>query len=89
MGSCFGTEIHVIRDEQIEVTITVEIEEAAARAPTSSGLTETGPFSYVRKRAIAIVVIEHVLAPIRNEEVIEPIVVIIPNTAALTPARMR
>ena len=40
-------------------------------------MQQAGFFSDVRKRAIAVVAVEHVLAPVGEEEVLEAVVVVI------------
>ena len=79
-------EIHIVGDEQIEMAVAVVIQKAAARAPARSGSSDSGLFRDVGKRAVTVVVIEHVPAPVGDEQIVEAVVVVIADTTSLAPA---
>src|SRR4029077_19528559 len=81
-------EINVIGYEQIELTVAVIVYESAAGIPPLARSRHPGLFAYVSKRAVAIVVVENVLAEISDEQVVETVVVVIADADALAPARM-
>src|SRR5262249_34856799 len=72
-----GIEIDVIGAEQIEPAIAIVIDPRAARAPVSSIAANASPGGHVRKSAIAIVVVENVLAPVGDEQVLESVIVVV------------
>src|SRR6266542_917085 len=79
-------EVHIVGDEQIEMSVPVVVQEATSGAPSVSGSGHTGLCGDIGKRAVAVVVIEHVPAPITYKQVIEAVVVIVSDAAPLAPA---
>src|SRR3954453_22687472 len=72
-------EIKVIRNEQIQMTVEVVINETASSPPARSCIEQSGFFGYVRKRPIAVIAVEHVLAEGCDEQILGSIVVVIAN----------
>src|SRR5205814_5920547 len=71
VGARFGyvleIELKVIGDEEIEMAVTVIVNERAARTPTRAFIQKSCFFADIRERTVAIVAIELVLAEIRDE----------------------
>src|SRR5689334_11878160 len=78
--------IEVIADEQIEPTVAIIIKEGTTRAPANLPLVKPGLLCYVRKGAVAVVLIEDIVPPIGHKEIVHPIVVVISDANALSPA---
>src|SRR4051812_29858637 len=81
-------------DEKIQMTVAIVIDPRAARAVAHSRMQKAGLFRDIRKRAVAIVVKQNILAPAGNKEVVEPVVVVVaygnagrPNAAAQSGLR--
>ena len=80
-------EVHVVGDEQIEMPVAVVVEKAAAGAPARAGAGDASLLGDVGERAVAVVVIEHVAAPVRDEQIVEAVVVVVADAAAPGPTR--
>ena len=81
-------EIHVAGDEQIQMTVTVVVQETAAGAPARPRSRDAGSFRDVRERAVAVVAVEHVVAPVGDEQIVEAVVVVVADATGLPPAGM-
>ena len=81
-------EVHVVGDEQIEPAVAVVVEETAAGAPAAAGARHAGLFGHIGERAVAVVVVEHVPAPIADEQIVEAVVVVVADAASLAPSGM-
>ena len=81
-----GIEGHVVGDEQIEVAVAIVIEEAAARAPAVLDAGHARLLGDVRECAVAVVAVEHVSPEVGDEEIVEPIVVVVADATRLTPS---
>ena len=81
-----GIEIHIAGDEQIQMTVAVIVQKTAARAPAGPRSRDAGFFRDIRKRPIAVVAVEHVLPPVRDEQIVEAVVVVVADTTRLPPA---
>ena len=55
-------EVHITGDEQVQVTVAIEIQEAASCTPPSAGSRDACLVRDVGKRPVAVVVIQHVAA---------------------------
>ena len=75
-------EIEVVRNKQIELAIPVVVDPGAARAPTGPVRAQSGFPGYVGKSAVPIIVVEDVLAPVRDEQILKPIVIVVEECAA-------
>src|SRR4029077_17890591 len=78
--------IHIARDKQIRLSIAVVIDKTAARVPLVARSVQAGLLRYVSERAVAIVVVHRVLAPVGNEQIQVAVVVEIACATALAPA---
>src|SRR5581483_1225427 len=81
--------VHVTCNEQIEMAIAIVVQKAAASAPAIRRPGHAGFFRNVAKRTVAIVVIKDIFSEVRDKKIIEAVVVVVANTARLTPSRMR
>ena len=68
------------------MAVAVVIDERAAGAPARAFMQQAGGFGDIGESAIAVVAIEDVLAPIRDEEIFEAVVVVIAYGDAGGPA---
>ena len=50
---------------------------------------DSGLLGHVSEGAVPVVVVQHVPAPVRHEQIVEAVVVVVADAARLTPARMR
>jgi len=71
------------------VTVAVIVDEGAAGAPCFTRACDAGFLADVGEGSVAIVVIEDILAVIRDVQILEAIVVIVADTYALAPAGVR
>ncbi len=69
----------IVRHEQVELAIPIVIEKSATGAKARLRIHQSRCLGDVGEGAIAVVVIQRVLAPVSNEEVFKPVVVIIPD----------
>src|SRR5881397_2312145 len=79
-------EIDVVRDEQIEFAVAIVVDKRTAGVPAFAVPAHARFVSYIRERAITIVVIKNVLAKVADKEVLEAVIVVIANADPLSPA---
>ena len=87
LGRARGVEGHVVGDEQIEVAVAIVIEETAARAPTVLDAGHARLLGDIREGAVAVVAVEHVSPEVGDEEIVEPVVVVVADTTPPDPIR--
>src|SRR5437667_9654309 len=78
--------IDVVGDEQIEFAVAIVVDKRAASVPTLAVPAHPGFVGHISERAIAVIVVKHVLAKIGDEEIFEAVVVVVTNADALSPA---
>src|SRR5438309_1878376 len=78
-------EIKVVRDKQVELAIPVVVDPGAARAPARPVCAQSGLLGHVGKSAVPVVVVEDVLAPVRDEEILKPIVIVVAHANSGRP----
>ena len=78
-------EIHVIRHHQIELAVAVVVDERASRAPRFARTRHAGLLRHFGEDTV-IVVIEPVLAVVRDVQIFPTIVVVVADANALSPA---
>ena len=79
-------EIDIVGDEEIEFAVAIVVDKRAAGVPALAVPAHARFISYIRERAITIVVIKNVLAKVADKEVLEAVIVVIANADALSPA---
>jgi len=70
------------------MSVAVVVDKGAAGVPTRAISGDAGFFADVREGAIAVVVVQHVFAEVRNEEIVEAVVVVVADAGSLAPAGM-
>src|ERR1700730_3674130 len=70
-------EIEIVRYKKIEVPVAVKIDPCCARAPTR--IIDTSLRGDISERAIAIIVVQNVAAKICDVQVLESVVIVIPD----------
>src|SRR5437667_6011710 len=78
--------IDVVGDEQIEFAVAIVVDKRAASVPTLAVPAHPGFVGHIGERAIAVIVVKHVLAKIGDEEIFEAVIVVIANADPLSPA---
>src|SRR5262249_18818899 len=76
----------VVTYEKVEAAIAVVVQEGGAGVPVILRFEESALAGHVRKRAVAVVVVEHVLAIVGDEEIEVTVVVVVADTDALSPS---
>src|SRR5437016_14638218 len=66
--------------------IAVIVDERRPGAPARFFADQSGVLRYIGEGSVAIVPIEFVLSPVRNEQILEPVVVVVADTNARRPA---
>src|SRR3954468_16630268 len=59
------------------MSVAIVIEKRAAGAPPRALVQQSGFLRHVRKRPVAVVPVKNVLSPIGDEQVVEPVVIVI------------
>src|SRR5215472_5796905 len=85
-GYFLEVDLNVMAHKQIEVAVAIVVNPRAARAPAYAILVQAGFLSHIRERAVAIVVKQHAVAPVADEEVVPAVVVVVPHAHAGQPA---
>ena len=82
-------EVDVVRREEIEPAVAVEVEERTSRAPPRARLCQAGFRRHVLERAVSEVSIQVVLAIVGHEQIDVAVVVVVARARALAPAARR
>ena len=78
-----------MRDEQVQVSVPIVVQEGAAGAPAPFFSCHPGLCRGVDEGSVPVVAIQDVLSPVGHEEVHEPVVVVVAGAHALSPAGAR
>src|SRR5580704_10546558 len=76
-GHALEIEIDIVGNEEIKMAVAVVIDEGCAGTPARFLAYQSRGLRHVGESAVAVVAIEFVLSPIRNEEILEAVVVVI------------
>src|SRR5207302_10468196 len=81
--------IHVVCDKQVKVTVAVVVHKRATGVPSRrrTVVNEGGLLRDISKRPISIIVVKDDPTPIRHDEIVMSIVVIVSDAAPLPPPR--
>ena len=82
-------EIDVVGDEQIEVAVAIVVDEGAAGIPARAFARHASLLADVGESAVAVVVIQNVLAEVGDEQIVPSVVVVVADANTLSPARVR
>ena len=82
----FEVELEITGDEEVEVAVAIVIGEGAAGIPARNFLKQTSRLGDIGEGAVSIIAVEHVLAPIGDEQVFEAIVVVVAYAHRRRPA---
>ena len=88
LGRARRIKIHVIGDKQIEVPVAIIVQKTAACAPRLFRAGDTSFFGDIREGPVAIIVVEDVVPPIADKQIVEAIVIIVTDATSLSPTRM-
>src|SRR5262249_46343770 len=86
---CGEVELEVVGDEQVQVAIPVVVDESTSGSPARARFEQARLAGDVGERSIAVVAVQDVLPPIRDEEVLVAVVVIVSNGDRGRPALPR
>ncbi len=78
-------EVNVIRNDEIELAVTIVVHEGAAAAPGFARASDAGFVGDIGEDAV-IVVVETVLAVVGDVEIVPAVVVVVTDADALSPA---
>src|SRR6202162_2768339 len=87
-GRCGQVQVDVIANEKVEPAIAIVIDKRTAGVPTRALARHARLLAYVGESPVTIVVIQNILAVIRYEQILPPVVVVIADANALAPARV-
>jgi len=79
-------EAYVVGNEKREVAIPIVVQKTASRSPSRLIVRQPGGFGDVGKRSISIVAIQTVLPEVGTEDILKPIVVLVPDADTGGPA---
>ncbi len=82
-------QIDVVGDEQIELAVAVVVHKCAAGVPALAIAGDAGLLAHIGERAVAVVVVENILAEVGDEQIFEAVVVVVADADALSPAGVR
>src|SRR6266849_7542502 len=69
------------------MTVAIEIDKRTTRSPTIPRFQQTRLSGDVRKCPVAIIAIQDILSPVRNEEIVPAIVVVVANADCGRPSQ--
>ena len=76
-----------MRDEDVKPAVAVVVEKSGSRSPSHRRSADPGLLGDVLERPVGAVAVEHVAPPIGDEEIVEPVVVVITDRHRRRPAR--
>jgi len=79
LRDALGIEIEVMGDEQIEMAVAVVIDERTTRSPSTLPVEESCVLGDIAEGPVAIIVIQDILSPVRDENVVKAVVIVIGN----------
>src|ERR1700727_3029551 len=79
-------ETYIVGNEEIEVAIPIVVKETASRSPSRLIVQQPGGFRDVGKRSISIIAIKTVLPEAGAEDILKPVVVVVPDADTGGPA---
>ena len=88
-GQLLECRLEVLRDEEIEPAVAIVVDPRAPRAVAHRLLSQAGLPGHVRKRAVAVVVIQHVVAVVGDEEIVKSVVVVVADCHRRGPSGVR
>ena len=71
--------LEVVRDEEVQPAVVVEIQEGRARLQGVARHRDARPGGHVGEAPVALVVVEHVVAVVRDQDVHVAVVVVVPD----------
>src|SRR4051794_40058541 len=74
-GYCVQIERDVVRNEQIELAISVEVDAGATRSESTLVREDAGSLSYVRECSVAVIPVQVIARPSRDEKILPAVVV--------------
>ena len=86
LGHVLDVEVDVVGDGDVELAVAIVVDEGAAGAPLLAGAGDAGLFGDFAESAVALVVVEAVLAVAGYVEVGQAVVVVVADAGALAPA---
>ena len=87
-GGIGQVEVDVVGGKQIEPAVAIEIQEGAPGAPSRSRADEARRARDLVEGPVAAIAIEPVLTPVRHEEVVVSVVVVVAGAGPLSPSRV-
>ena len=78
-------DVEIIGDEEVEEAVAIALDEGAAGGVVDAGLEESGFLRDIDEGAVAVVVVETILAIAGDEDVVEAIVVVVADADAHGP----
>src|ERR1700722_10835439 len=89
-GNCRArVQVDVGAEEQVEMTVAIIVDKGAASAPLRGGQQQARFTGHIGERAVAIIAKQDILVIIRDEQIVQTIVVVIADGHARDPARTR
>ena len=80
-------EIEIVAHKQVELAVPVVVDPRAASAPAGPVQAYPGRLRDVAESAVSVIVVQGVLAPVGDEQVFVPVVVVIADRNTRRPAR--
>src|ERR1019366_5692553 len=81
----FKVEFDVVTHEQVKEAVAIIVNPGASGPPADAFFPQACLFGHVRKRAVAIVVPQNVMTPVRAKQIVPAIVVVVAHTNAGAP----
>jgi len=78
-------ECQIIRHHNVQITVAVVVDERASSPPTDFFAGHPCPLRNIRERAVTIVVVEDIVAPLSKEKVRKVVVVVVSDADSLSP----
>src|SRR5437667_12825507 len=75
-------EIDIVGDEEIEFAVAIVVDKCTAGVPALAVTAHARFLGHIGERAIAIVAIKNILADIADEQIVEAVVGVAPNSNA-------
>src|SRR5580692_216744 len=79
--------VDIVRNHQVYISVAIVVAERSPRGPAAIG--HTGPRGYIRKRAVAVVVVKNVAAETSDIEIGPAVIIVVAHRSAHGQAGLR
>src|ERR1700683_5434391 len=85
-GRTLQVEVNIVRNKQIEAPAAVVVQKTTSRAPARRVTRKAGGLGHIAEGTVTVVAVELVVSEVGAKNILETVVIIVPNTDPGSPA---